>query len=128
MGPNTGPGHTSVLVYTEAQIAHALQAIRKIQSEDLKYMDIRQDVMDRYNEGIQKRMKRMVWSGCKSWYLSPDGQNRSLYPGYASEYVLRTRKLDPEDYECVEKKAEQEDSDLNSQVSILSSDLLRTEN
>lgn len=99
MGPNTGPGHTSVLVYTEAQIAHALQAIRKLKTENLKYLDVRQDVMDRYNEGIQKRMKRMVWSGCKSWYLSPDGVNRSLYPGFATEYVLRTRTLRPKDYE-----------------------------
>jgi cation diffusion facilitator CzcD-associated flavoprotein CzcO len=101
MGPNTGPGHTSVLVYTEAQIAHALQAIKKIMSEDLKYMDIRQDVQDRYNDGIQKRMKHMVWGGCKSWYLDEDGSNHSLYPGFAAEYVLRTRKLHPKDYEIV---------------------------
>jgi cation diffusion facilitator CzcD-associated flavoprotein CzcO len=101
MGPNTGPGHTSVLVYTEAQIAHALQAIKKIMSDDLKYMDIRQDVQDRYNDGIQKRMKHMVWGGCKSWYLDEDGSNHSLYPGFAAEYVLRTRKLHPRDYEIV---------------------------
>ena len=101
MGPNTGPGHTSVLVYTEAQIAHALQAIKKIMSDDLKYMDIRQDVQDRYNDGIQKRMKHMVWGGCKSWYLDEDGSNHSLYPGFAAEYVIRTRKLHPKDYEIV---------------------------
>ncbi len=99
MGPNTGPGHTSVLVYTEAQIAHAVQAIRKLQREGLKYLDIRQDVQDRYNESIQRRMKHMVWSGCKSWYLDADGSNHSLYPGFAAEYVLRTRRLDPRDYE-----------------------------
>jgi cation diffusion facilitator CzcD-associated flavoprotein CzcO len=99
MGPNTGPGHTSVLVYTEAQIAHALEAIEKIQDENLKYVDIRQDVQDRYNEGIQKRMKHMVWGGCKSWYLSPDGSNHSLYPGFAAEYVLRARHFRPEEYE-----------------------------
>jgi cation diffusion facilitator CzcD-associated flavoprotein CzcO len=99
MGPNTGPGHTSVLVYTEAQIAHALQAIRKLQREGLKYLDVRQDVQDRYNESIQRRMKHMVWSGCKSWYLDADGSNHSLYPGFAAEYVLRTRRLDPDDYE-----------------------------
>ena len=98
MGPNTGPGHTSVLVYTEAQIAHALQAIERIKGDGLKYIDVRQDVQDRYNEGIQKRMKRMVWGGCKSWYLDADGTNRSLYPGFAAEYVLRTRRLDPSDY------------------------------
>jgi len=99
MGPNTGPGHTSVLVYTEAQIAHALEAIEKIRDENLKYVDIRQDVQDRYNEGIQKRMKHMVWGGCKSWYLSPDGSNHSLYPGFAAEYVLRARHFRPEEYE-----------------------------
>ena len=99
MGPNTGPGHTSVLVYTEAQISHALQAIKKILAEKLKYIDVRQEVQDRYNDGIQKRMKRMVWSGCKSWYLAEDGTNHSLYPGFAAEYVLRSRTLRPRDYE-----------------------------
>ena len=102
MGPNTGPGHTSVLVYTEAQISHALQAIQKIIDEGLKYVDVRKDIQDRYNEGIQKRMKRMVWGGCQSWYLNPDGTNRSLYPGFAAEYVLRARRMNPNDYECIE--------------------------
>jgi cation diffusion facilitator CzcD-associated flavoprotein CzcO len=100
MGPNTGPGHTSVLVYTEAQIAHALQAIRKLREEGLRFVDIRQDVQDRYNERLQGRMKHMVWStGCNSWYLSEDGSNHSLYPGFAAEYVLRTRRFEPSDYE-----------------------------
>jgi hypothetical protein len=105
MGPNTGPGHTSVLVYTEAQISHALQAIQKLMAQNLRYLDVRQEVMDRYNEGIQNRMKHMVWSGCKSWYLSEDGTNRSLYPGFSTEYVLRARNLDPDDYEAVEWQA-----------------------
>ena len=102
MGPNTGPGHTSVLVYSEAQIRHALQAIQKIRREGLKYVNIRWDVQDAYNNGIQKRMKRMVWSsGCNSWYLSTDGSNHALYPGFAAEYVVRARSFDPADYEIV---------------------------
>ena len=45
-------------------------------------------------------MKHMVWhTGCHSWYLSPDGSNHSLYPGFAAEYVLRARHFDPADYE-----------------------------
>jgi cation diffusion facilitator CzcD-associated flavoprotein CzcO len=100
MGPNTGPGHTSVLVYTEAQIRYALQAIRKLKDEGLTYVDVRQDVQDRYNAGLQKRMKHMVWSsGCNSWYLSADGSNHSLFPGYASEYVLRARRFQPSEYQ-----------------------------
>ena len=102
MGPNTGPGHTSVLVYTEAQIAYALQAIERLRADGLKYQDVRQDVVDRYNVGIQGRMRHMAWSsGCNSWYLSPDGSNHALYPGFAAEYVLRTRRFKPSEYEIV---------------------------
>jgi len=102
MGPNTGPGHTSVLVYTEAQIAHTVAAIKKLRNEGVRYVDVRQDVQDRYNERLQGRMKYMVWStGCNSWYLSPDGSNHSLYPGFAAEYVLRTRRFRERDYEIV---------------------------
>ncbi|MBS1106897.1 MAG: Cyclohexanone monooxygenase [Deltaproteobacteria bacterium] len=100
MGPNTGPGHTSVLVYTEAQIAHVLGAIQKLRRGGYKWVDVRQPVQDRYNAGIQGRMKHMVWStGCNSWYLSKDGSNHALYPGFAAEYVLRARHFDPADYE-----------------------------
>ena len=117
MGPNTGPGHTSVLVYTEAQIEHALQAIKKLITENLKYLDIRQDVMDRYNESIQRRMKYMSWSsGCKSWYLSEDGVNRSLYPGFAFEYALRTRRMREQEYVLAafedERPASEHESDV----------------
>jgi cation diffusion facilitator CzcD-associated flavoprotein CzcO len=99
MGPNTGPGHTSVLVFTEAQIEHVLQAIRRIRDEDLRYVEVRQDVQDAYNAGVQARMPRMVWHTCKSWYLSPDGSNHALYPGFAFEYALRTRRFHARDYE-----------------------------
>ena len=102
MGPNTGPGHTSVLVYTEAQIGYILQAIRKMIADGITYVDVRQDVQDAYNTGIQRRMKHMVWStGCSSWYLGPNGENRSLYPGFAAEYAARVRKFRPAEYEIV---------------------------
>ena len=100
MGPNTGPGHTSVIVYTEAQIAYILQAIRKMIAEDIKWMDVKQHVLDRYNAGLESRMKYTSWtSGCSSWYLGEDGANHSLYPGFASEYCARIRRFKPLDYE-----------------------------
>jgi cation diffusion facilitator CzcD-associated flavoprotein CzcO len=99
MGPNTGPGHTSVLVFTEAQIEHVRAAILAIRDQGIRNLDVRQDVQDRYNAGIQARMKHMVWSQCKSWYLSPDGSNHALYPGFAAEYALRTRHFRERDYE-----------------------------
>jgi cation diffusion facilitator CzcD-associated flavoprotein CzcO len=100
MGPNTGPGHTSVLVYTEAQIRHTVQAIQRMMADGLRSVTVKQAVQDRYNEGIQGRMKYMVWStGCNSWYLNDDTSNHALYPGFAAEYVLRARNFVPSDYE-----------------------------
>jgi len=59
-------------------------------------------VQDRYNAGLQRRMKYMSWSsGCHSWYLSSDGSNHALFPGFASEYVVRARKFKPSEYEIV---------------------------
>jgi cation diffusion facilitator CzcD-associated flavoprotein CzcO len=100
MGPNTGPGHTSVLVYTEAQIAYALQAIRRIRAQGLRWVEVREAVQDRYNRGLQRRMPHTSWlSGCHSWYLGSDGANHALYPGFASEYCLRTRRFVASEYE-----------------------------
>jgi cation diffusion facilitator CzcD-associated flavoprotein CzcO len=100
MGPNTGPGHTSVLVYTEAQIEHFLKAIAHLRKHDLKWLSIRQSVQDAYNAMIQERMKKMVWStGCNSWYLSDDSENHALFPGYAVDYVVRARRFRPQDYD-----------------------------
>ncbi len=98
MGPNTGPGHTSVLVYTEAQIEHVLGAIERLR-RGARSVAVRKHVQDRYNAGIQGRMKRMVWHACNSWYRSKDGSNHALYPGFAAEYAARTRRFDPSDYE-----------------------------
>ncbi len=102
MGPNTGPGHTSVLVYTERQMGYTLQAIERMLKEPIRYMNVREDIQTRYNARLQARMKYMVWgSGCQSWYLSEDGTNRALYPGLASEYCWRLRKFRPSEYEIV---------------------------
>jgi hypothetical protein len=45
-------------------------------------------------------MKHMVWStSCHPWYLSQDGSNHALYPGFAGEYALRARRFERSDYE-----------------------------
>jgi cation diffusion facilitator CzcD-associated flavoprotein CzcO len=105
MGPNTGPGHTSVLVYTEAQIHCIVEAVRRLRDESLAWMTVRRDVQERYNERLQRRLARTVWaSGCNSWYLGADGSNHALFPGFATEYVARVWRLRPRDWEFVPTK------------------------
>jgi len=111
MGPNTGPGHTSVLIYTEAQINYILQALKYLKDENLKSIDVKQAVQDDYNEGLQNRMKYTVWTSgsCKSWYLNADGSNHALYPGFAHEYTSRVRTFDPIEYKITSNEISAED-------------------
>ncbi|HET6153083.1 MAG TPA: NAD(P)/FAD-dependent oxidoreductase [Marmoricola sp.] len=105
-GPNSGPGHNSLLVYVQGQIAYAVAGIRRIVEDDLRYLDVRQDVQDEYNESIQKRLRSTTWmSGCSSWYLTSDGFNASMYPGFATQYLRQMQDFQIRDYEVASHAA-----------------------
>ncbi|MDW5610928.1 MULTISPECIES: flavin-containing monooxygenase [Mycolicibacterium] len=100
-GPNSGPGHNSLLVYVEGQIAYAVDAITTILNRNLRYLDVRADVQQRHNAQIQRRLTKTTWmSGCHSWYLTADGFNASMYPGFATQY-RRQMQFRAEDYTAV---------------------------
>ncbi|MGX1778629.1 flavin-containing monooxygenase [Nocardia brasiliensis] len=103
-GPNSGPGHNSLLVYLEGQIAYAVRGIKKIVDDDLHYLDVREDVEHKYNVQIQKRLERTTWmTGCRSWYLTADGFNASMYPGFATQYLAQMHTFRASDYLMVER-------------------------
>lgn len=99
-GPNSGPGHNSLLVYAQGQIDYAVAGIRTILDEDLVWLDVRKDVQDAHNASIQKRLRSTTWmSGCSSWYLTSDGFNASMYPGFATQYLRQMHDFRREDYD-----------------------------
>ena len=105
-GPNSGPGHNSLLVFVEGQIDYAVAGILAILRNDLRYLDVRADVQRRYNERIQKQLTKTTWmSGCSSWYLTADGFNASMYPGLATQYLRQMRDVRFEDYEAIARRA-----------------------
>jgi len=86
--------------YTEAQIPYALQAIRSLLEENVRHVDVKRGVQDRYDDRLQRRMKCRSWSsGCHDGYLSSDGGTHALCPGFASEYIVRARRFGPSDHE-----------------------------
>ncbi|MFN8227797.1 MAG: NAD(P)/FAD-dependent oxidoreductase [Mycobacterium sp.] len=101
-GPNSGPGHNSLLVYVEGQLDYAVTGITTILRENLRTLDVRADVQRRYNDNLQRRLRRTTWmSGCSSWYLTADGFNASMYPGFATQYLRQMRDFRRSDYEMV---------------------------
>ncbi|ETA04714.1 flavin-containing monooxygenase [Gordonia alkanivorans] len=98
-GPNSGPGHNSALVYMEAQIDFITGAISQTLSQGWKALDVRTDAQDRHNRDIQRRLTATTWnSGCQSWYLTEDGFNATMYPGFATQYLRELRRLDLRDF------------------------------
>ncbi|MFN8072148.1 MAG: NAD(P)/FAD-dependent oxidoreductase [Mycobacterium sp.] len=98
-GPNSGPGHNSALHYMEAQIDYIVEAVRIIESRGLRLFDVRKDRQDRYNARIQRRLENTTWnSGCASWYLTADGHNATMYPGFATQFTRELSRVDIDDY------------------------------
>ncbi|MHA7649291.1 flavin-containing monooxygenase [Mycobacterium sp. ML4] len=101
-GPNSGPGHNSLLVYIEGQLQYAVRAITTILNDDLCYLDVRRDIQRRHNQHIQRRLTKTTWmSGCRSWYLTKDGYNGSMFPGTATQYLRQMGDFRYRHYDAV---------------------------
>jgi cation diffusion facilitator CzcD-associated flavoprotein CzcO len=94
LGPNTALGHTSVVFMIESQIQHVMSCLRMLARDHADTIEVSEPALRRYNDGLQRRLRRAVWStgGCRSWYLDENGVNRALFPGFSFEYWARTRR------------------------------------
>jgi len=99
-GPNTGIGHTSLLVMIEAQVAHVIGALRALRARGERVIAVRPDALERWNTEVQAKVASTVWNsgGCSSWYLDDAGRNTTLWPDYTYRFTRRTRTFDPGDY------------------------------
>jgi cation diffusion facilitator CzcD-associated flavoprotein CzcO len=99
-GPNTGIGHTSLLVMIEAQIAYIVQGIREMEKRDIASLEVRPDVEATWDEWIQRKLSRSVWNtgGCVSWYLDDRGRNPTIWPDFTFAFAKRMRRFDIESY------------------------------
>jgi len=99
-GPNTGIGHTSLVVMIEAQVAHVVGALGTMERRKAAVIDVRPEVAARWSTEIQAKAAPTVWNsgGCSSWYLDDAGRNTTLWPDYTFRFVRRARHFNPDDY------------------------------
>ncbi|TPW01292.1 MAG: FAD-binding monooxygenase, partial [Alphaproteobacteria bacterium] len=101
-GPNTGLGHNSMVFMIEAQVHYIVKFLKKLRAQKLRYMDVLRRAQDAFVEYVQTRMQETVWvSGCKSWYLPPDGRNFTLWPAFTFQYWWRMRRVRLADFRRV---------------------------
>ncbi|GAB2607294.1 putative monooxygenase [Paractinoplanes abujensis] len=97
-GPNTNTGNTSVLYFIEHQAAYLVQAVRRLAAGS-KPLVVRREVAAAYDEEIQRRLRRSVWTSCRSWYRNAAGRVVTNWPGMAAEYRKRIARLRPSDFD-----------------------------
>ena len=102
-GPNTGIGHTSLLVMIEAQIDYIVQCLRFMDEQDVAVFHVRPEVVESFNRELQAKMKSTVWTmgGCSSWYLDDRGRNPTMWPDFTWRFRRATRSFEPADYDLL---------------------------
>ena len=99
-GPNTTPGHTSVIFSQESQVSYLLQLLEPLRAGLLKSVAPTDVATDRYNDMLQERFQDTVWSQCASWYrIGGQGRITSLFPGPIVLLWWWLRRIRWEDYE-----------------------------
>ena len=94
-GPNTGIGHTSLVVMIEAQVTWTLRMLELMEERRLASVEVRRAVHDDWCDLMDAKTEPTVWSsGCSSWYLDKDGRNSTLWPGLTLEFRRRLRDVD----------------------------------
>jgi hypothetical protein len=99
LGPNTGLGHSSVVLIQEAQFEHVLSTIRYLDRHDAVAVEPSASAQGAFVDEMDRRMAHTVWmGGCKSWYLDVTGRNSTLWPGGIGEFRRRVRRFRPDQH------------------------------
>jgi cation diffusion facilitator CzcD-associated flavoprotein CzcO len=100
LGPNTGLGHTSVVLMAEAQARYIRQALEHVRATGAAAVDALPEVQRRWNDDIQRRMHGTVWrdGGCNSWYFDAKGRITTLWPDHTFRFFRALRRFDPAEY------------------------------
>jgi len=99
LGPNTGLGHTSVLLMIEAQLRYLVGALDHLATSGTAAIEPSARAQEEFVATVDRRMAGTVWStGCHSWYQDGTGRVSALWPGTTLRYRWRLRRFDPRAY------------------------------
>lgn len=91
-GPNTNLGSSSIILMMEQQSRYIRQIVQELaRGGKARAFEVRRDVAQAYDSGVQSRLERGVWTTCDSWYRAESGRVTTNWPGLVHEYQRRTR-------------------------------------
>lgn len=108
MGPNCLGGHGSLVESLNWTGDYLVKWIRKMATEDIKYVQPKADVCEAFIRYSDQIHKTLVWSGgCKSWYKRNrvDGRVTALFGGSAHLFNRMLSDVRAEDFEICYRTA-----------------------
>ncbi len=100
-GPNTNQGGNSIIIILEAQAAYVVSALRAMRWRRARAVDVRRDVMERYNRELAQALAGTVWDGCQSYFRNANGRIATQLPQTSRWYANRTKHFRMKEYERV---------------------------
>jgi 4-hydroxyacetophenone monooxygenase len=101
-GPNTNiNGNASLVLLSEAGASYIVECIKILLDTKKRAMEVRQDVLDQFNERIDAASASVVYGAAsvKSWYKNASGRLTQNWPLPTVEYWRDTREVNNDDYE-----------------------------
>jgi hypothetical protein len=87
-------------VILEAQATYVVSALEAMRAARVAAVDVRRDVMSRYNEDLTVALEGTVWHhGCQSYFKNAKGKIATQLPQTSLWYAERTKQFEMEDYE-----------------------------
>ncbi|OAP56144.1 hypothetical protein AYL99_09323 [Fonsecaea erecta] len=102
LGPNSPISNGTLVGGLQTTAAYIYKAINKLQTQSIRCMTIKPDVVREFNEHSQTWLQRSVWTApCASWYKrgTTDGRVVAIYAGTSSHFMEALREPRWEDYE-----------------------------
>jgi len=98
-GPNTNNG--SILPLLEYQAGHIVRLLKRLVEEELAWIDVRPEAMERYNRILQEAASRIdVWQvGCNNYYRAEGGRMVTQLPFTMKDFRRRLEERSPADFE-----------------------------
>lgn len=99
-GPNTGLGHSSVVLMSEAQVEHVLGVLDLLRARGKATAEPSAAAQARFVRWIDERLASTVWNtgGCRSWYLDATGRNAVLWPYGVPRFQRTVSRVEGGDY------------------------------
>ncbi len=103
-GPNTQLGHGGSFIFiVECQIDYILSVLEQMTENSLSEVECRSEVYDQYNEKLQEKHQKMVWShpGMSTYFRNARGRIVVQNPWRVVDYWQFTRRANLDDFNTV---------------------------